>query len=127
MVVRTRATLGQGDWEMRTWAKVWRDRTEGAEVEADGLVHMFGVGAYAEARLRQRNDTTNEGTAHWSRVALAINRRTKKGVGLDTATRMAAHADFSHATQASNLRRRDHPHLSVLDQVDELVHILSRR
>jgi hypothetical protein len=71
--------------ETRSWRAVRRDRIAVAEAVADALITEFGVEAYREARRRKRDATTNDLTAHWSRVALAINRTIGRSDRIDSA------------------------------------------
>ena len=65
------------------------------DAEAEALIRDLGDRAYSEARRREREASSDEIARDWSRVALAVARKTGKRVGLDTATRMAMDADFS--------------------------------
>lgn len=58
----------------------------------------------------------------WSRVALAVARKTGRKVGLDTATRMAMDADFS--VRESGTAGESEP-FEEIDPVDELTRIVS--
>ena len=58
----------------------------------------------------------------WTRVALAIARKTGRQVGLDTATRMAAESDFSGAENTSEAGGETP---EGVDPLDELARILS--
>ena len=53
------------------------------------LARELGPDAYAEARLMQRKAKSNDEREYWRDVAMAVIRIAKKGVGLDTVTRMA--------------------------------------
>jgi hypothetical protein len=70
---------------------IWgrRAKDERARIDAD-VAALIGREAdpYGAARLRERA-AGNEGDArHWTRVAVAIAKRTGRRVGLDVATRM---------------------------------------
>ena len=80
---------------MLSWLRRRRDQAERIEAEADALISDFGGGACSEARRRAREASSDEMEREWSRIALAVARKTGKPVGLDTSTRMAAEADFS--------------------------------
>ena len=71
--------------EMRSWRAVQRERIAVAEAVAEAMVSEFGLEAYREARRRKRDATTNDLTAHWSRVALAINRTIGRSDRVDSA------------------------------------------
>jgi hypothetical protein len=62
--------------------------------------------AYAEARPREREAKSNAEAQNWSRVALAIAHKTCRRIGFDTASRMAADANFasSLATCTQSIR-----------------------
>ena len=62
------------------------------EAEAEALIRDLGDRAYSEARLREREASSGEIARDWSRIALAVARKTGKCIGLDTATRMAMDA-----------------------------------
>src|SRR6185312_663788 len=47
-----------------------------AEADAGRLIATFGLGAYAEARRRQRQARASEAAAHWAHAASLIARRT---------------------------------------------------
>jgi hypothetical protein len=107
---------------MLSWLRRRRDRAERTEAEADALISEVGDGAYSEARRRAREASSDEMEREWSRIALAVARKTGKPVGLDTSTRMAAEADFSasgDATRASSEPVED------IDPLDELMRIVS--
>ena len=53
------------------------------------LARELGPDAYADARLMQRKAKSNDEREYWRDVAMAVIRIAKKGVGLDTVTRMA--------------------------------------
>jgi hypothetical protein len=89
---------------MLSWLRRRRDQAERIEAEADALISNLGDGAYSEPRRRAREASSDEMEREWSRVALAIARKTGKHVGLDTATRMAMEADFSGAEDATEAR-----------------------
>ena len=80
---------------MLSWLRRRREQAERIEAEADALISDLGDGAYAEARRREREASSDEMEQEWRRIALAVARKTGKSVGLDTATRMAIDADFS--------------------------------
>ena len=80
---------------MLSWLRRRREQAERIEAEADALISDLGDGAYSEARRRAREASSDEMEREWSRVALAVARKTGRQVGLDTATRMATDADFS--------------------------------
>jgi hypothetical protein len=77
-----------------------RERAERIEARATALVRGFGVDAYSEARQRERQADCDATAREWSRVALAVARKTGERVGLDTSRRMAKNADFSSNWEA---------------------------
>lgn len=60
---------------------------------------------------------------NWSRVALSIAHKTGRRVGFDTATRMAADANFAGSSEATAWP--PHAPVPALDPLDELVRIVS--
>lgn len=69
------------------------------DAEAEALLHAFGVGAYSEARRREREASSDAIAADWSQVALKVARLAAgliDGVGSPTAA--------SPPVQASNDR-----------------------
>ena len=106
---------------MLSWLRRRREQAERIEAEADALISDLGDGAYSEARRRAREASSDEMEREWSRVALAIARKTGRKVGLDTATRMAKDADFSVLKAG---QRRSEP-FEEIDPLDELMRIVS--
>jgi len=98
---------------MRSWTAFQRERVAIAEAVADAMISEFGVEAYREARIRKRDATTNDLTAHWKRVALAITRKIRKPDRVDTVTRKPMDAKFSNSRQPSQ-----HPDLSPAGRPD---------
>ena len=107
---------------MLSWLRRRRDQAERIEAEANALIVDLGDRGYSEARRRAREASSNEMEREWSRVALAIARKTGKHVGLDTATRMAMEADFSGAEGATEARSEP---LEDIDPIDQLMWIVS--
>ena len=79
---------------MLTWLCRRREKAKRIETIAEALVKDFGVGAYAEARKREREAPDLVDARNWNRVAATIARITRKRLGFDTTTRMATDADF---------------------------------
>ena len=109
---------------MTSWLTYRRVRIEHIDAEAQALIHDFGDGAYSEARQREHEASSAGISKDWSRVALAIARKTGKPVGLDTSTRMSIEADFSKDAGGNPQRR---PHYSQLEQITELNRILGAK
>ena len=107
---------------MLSWLRRRREQAERIGAEADALISDLGDGAYAEARRRAREASSDEMEREWSRVALAIARKTGRRVGLDTATRMAMDADFS--VRDDGIAPKDES-FEEIDPLDELVRIVS--
>ena len=70
-----------------------------------------GPEVYGEARQRERDVILPDGTthagrtsAHWRGVALIVARMTRKRVGVDTASRMAADAELSPDQESVDLK-----------------------
>ncbi len=117
---------------MLAWFRKRREAERLAQTDAEALIRDHGGEAYGEARRRERDVVLPDGTthagrtpAHWRRVALIVAKRAGKRVGLDTATRMAADADFLR-DQRPGAPRAPAPS-SPVDPLDELKRILSRR
>jgi hypothetical protein len=86
---------------MLSWLRRRRERIERIGADAEALIRGLGVDkAFAEARRRGRQESGAETAAHWSRVSRVIARRSDKHLGLDTATRMALDANFTHHREA---------------------------
>jgi hypothetical protein len=81
-----------------------RERTERIEAEADALFDSFGRAAYSEARWREQTASCNFMEDEWSRVALAVTRKTGEHVGTDTATRTAMDADITADPEVGETR-----------------------
>ena len=107
---------------MLSWLRRRRDQAERIEAEADALISDLGDGAYSEARRRAREASSDEMEREWSRVALAVARKTGREVGLDTATRMAMDADFS--VREGETAGGSEP-FEEIDPLDELMRIVS--
>src|SRR5271157_5775638 len=107
---------------MLTWLRRRREQAERIEAEADALISDLGNGAYAEARRRAHEASSDEMEREWSRVALAIARKTGRRVGVDTETRMAMDADFS--VRDDGIAPKDES-FEEIDPLDELVRIVS--
>ena len=107
---------------MLSWLRRRREQAERIEAEADALISDLGDGAYAEARRREREASSDEMEREWRRIALAVAGKTGKSVGLDTATRMAIDADFSVLDDGT--APRTEPQQDI-DPLDELMRIVS--
>ena len=124
---------------MLSWLRNRRERVKRrqqaerlAQADAEALIRDHGDEAYSEARQRERDVILPDGTTHagrtpehWRRVALIVAKRTGHKVGLDTATRMAAEADFSGERQSDGARADTRA--GELDQLKELKRIISKR
>jgi hypothetical protein len=107
---------------MLSWLRRRRDQAERIEAEAEALISDLGDGAYSEARRRAREASSDEMEREWSRVALAVARKTGRKVGLDTATRMVKDADFS--VREGGTAGESEP-FEETDPLDELVRIVA--
>ena len=81
-----------------------RLRIEHIDAEAEALIGYFGVEAYCEARRRERGASSDGIARDWGRVARAVARKTKRRIGLDTATTMGMYAHLG-VDPTDNLRR----------------------
>ncbi len=105
------------------WLRRRRESAKRTEAEAEAIIQAYAVEAYAEARRREREAKTEDEAKNWSRVALAIARKTSKRVGLDTATRMAADANM--AASSETLVSTPSATVTKIDPLDELVRLTS--
>lgn len=86
---------------MLRWLRRRRETAERIEAEAEAVMRAYAARAYAEARRREREAKTNAEAQNWNRVALSIAHKMGKRVGFDTATRMAADANFASGPESS--------------------------
>jgi hypothetical protein len=103
---------------MLFWLRRRRETAERIDAEADVLIDELGVEAYAEARRREYESSDDAMALRWSRVALAVGRKSGKLVGLDTSTRMAMNAVF--APDREHAGAREPQPYSELSRVNEL-------
>jgi hypothetical protein len=92
---------------MLSWLRRRRETAERIGAEADVLIAELGVEAYAEARRREYESSGDAIALWWNRVALALNHKTGKRIGLDTSTRMAINTIFAPD--------REHPGIASLN------------
>ena len=109
--------------EMFRWLRRRRETAKLVEAEAEEIIQAYAVEAYAEARRREREARTEDEAKNWSRVALAIARKTSKRVGLDTATRMAADANM--AASFETFVSTPSATVPEIDPLEELVRLTS--
>ena len=76
---------GQGS-EMRSWLRRRRERRERLEAEANPFILDLGATAYSQARGREYEASSDPRARQWSRVALAVARKTGQAVGLNAST-----------------------------------------
>ncbi len=105
------------------WLRRRRETAKLVEAEAESIIRAYGVEAYAEARRREREAKTKDEAKNWSRVAMAIARKTSKRVGVDTATRMAADANMAASFESSV--STPSATATKIDPLDELVRLTS--
>jgi hypothetical protein len=108
---------------MLGWLRRGRETAERIEAEAEVVMREYAVRAYAEARRREREAKSKAEAQNWSRVALKIAHKTGKRVGFDTATRMAADANFAASVETS--ASSAHAPIPELDPLEELVRLVS--
>jgi hypothetical protein len=72
------------------WPQRRRARIDSIDAEADALVRELGAAAYAEARRREHEASSDALAKDWDRVALAIARKLTSDVGAVVSDRMAA-------------------------------------
>jgi hypothetical protein len=107
---------------MPSWFRPLRAEAKMAEADAAVLVAIDRNRAYSEARGREREASTIENDAHWSRVARIVARLTGKRIGVDTATRMAEEADFGDHGGPNRPKRG--PSTEDIDQLEELQRLM---
>jgi hypothetical protein len=83
------------------------------------LTRAFGVDAYSEARQRKLQAESAAEAREWRAVARAIAHKTGRRHGLDTATRMAMNADFTHRSGPDTSQQ-------LVDQAYELIRTLRK-
>jgi hypothetical protein len=71
---------------MLDWLLLQLERIERMHAVAGALIREFGVEAYAEARRREHEASSDKVARDWRRVASIVARRTSNRVGLDAAT-----------------------------------------
>jgi hypothetical protein len=82
-----------GAIKMMSWRRLRRERIAWADTVGDAFIAEFGIDAYSNARRLERDATNPDLTSHWNHVAQTIARKTRRGIGLNTAaskTRAAA-------------------------------------
>ncbi len=108
---------------MLSWLARRRARMERIKAEAEALIRGIGDRAYSEARRGEREASSDAIAKDWSRVALAVARKTGRRVGLDAATRMSTDADFSLREDEAASNERP-PHAKT-DPIEELIRIVA--
>lgn len=108
---------------MLSWLHRRRERAKWIEAEAAALIRDLGVMAYAEARRNEREANTIKAARDWNRIALAIARNTSGRVGFDSASRMAADANFaySYSEKSAPPTRAPFPELEQLHELKRVV------
>jgi hypothetical protein len=101
------------------------DSADPPEADADALIAAFQVGAYSEARRRQRQARAREAAAHWSYVARIIARRMGDEPCAEPSLRRAMDANLTSGREASPARLPEP--FSGVRQLDELERILNAR
>lgn len=102
-----------------------RVRIERIDAEAEALIDDLGDQAYAEARRRQGEASSDAIARDWERVALSIARRTADDAGPDGASRTASDADLESGSECDASGRRER-HLNR-GQLDELARVLDAK
>ena len=72
------------------WPQRRRARIDSIDDEADALIRELGADAYAEARRRELEASSDALAKDWDRVALAIARKLTSDSGAEVSERMAA-------------------------------------
>ena len=77
---------------MLSWLPRGRARNERIDVDAEALIHDFGIAAYSEARRREHEASSEIIALVWGDVALAVARKAGSLVGQDISVRTAMDA-----------------------------------
>ena len=107
---------------MFSWSTRQRLRIEHIDAEAEALIGYFGVEAYCEARRRERGASSEAIARDWGRVARAVARKTKRRIGLDTATRMGMYAHLGDRGGSANPEIKPRK----ADPIDNLKRLISK-
>ena len=110
---------------MLSWLIYRRPKIEGIDAEAEALIHDFGGAAYARARQREREASSDRIAKDWNRVALAVAQKSGKRIGLDTSTRMAMDADLEADRETTT--QELNAGCGAPDQIAELNRILDAK
>jgi hypothetical protein len=101
---------------MLFWLRRRRETAERIAAEADALIGELGIEAYAEARRREYESSSDAIALWWSRIALAVAHKTGERIGLDTSTQMAMNAVF--ASDREQPRDRNPQPFSQADELN---------
>ena len=71
---------------MLSWLRHRCATAERIDAEADALIGELGIEAYAEARRREYESSSDAMALWWSRIALAVAHKTGERIGLDTSS-----------------------------------------
>jgi hypothetical protein len=99
-----------------------RLRIENIDAEAEALIGYFGVEAYCEGRRRERGASSEAIARDWGRVARALARKTKRRIGLETATRMEMYAHLGDRGESANSEIKP----QKVDPIDNLKRLISK-
>ena len=106
---------------MLSWLRRRRETAERIDAEADVLIGELGVEAYAEARRREYESSSDAIALRWNQIALAVAHKTGKRIGLDTSTRLAMNTIFAPDREHDGDRQPQ-----PFSQVDELKSTLTQ-
>ena len=96
-----------------------RARIKAIEAEAEALIGEFGTGAYAEARLREREASSDLIARDWDRVALAVMRRAGSAPSRETQAKRQSAAEVCEP--AAKEKPLFHSHPSPLEALNRVV------
>ena len=74
---------------MLSWLPRGRAKNEKIDVDAEALIHDFGLAAYSEARRREHEASSETIALVWGDVALAVARKAGSLIGQDISVRTA--------------------------------------
>ena len=106
---------------MLSWLRRRRETAERIDAEADVLIGKLGVEAYAEARRREYESSSEATALRWNQIALAVAHKTGKRIGLDTSSRLAMNTMFAPDREHDGDRRPQ-----PFSQVEELKSTLTQ-
>lgn len=102
---------------MFSWLRRRRETAERVDAEADALIDELGVEAYAEARRREYESSSDAIPLRWNKIALAVAHKTGKRIGLDISTCMAMNVAFAPDRKPQPFSQVDKPNSALALQI----------